>query len=380
MGDEQQRRINNFDLLRLLAASQVVLVHCIEYLKLPFPRLALDFVYLLPGVPVFFVMSGFLISASLERAGNLRAYVRNRVLRIYPGLWACLILSVLSVLAVRPAVFLTAKPSAVAIWLGAQVSFLQFWNPDFLRVYGNGVLNGGLWTIPVELQFYLVLPILYRWWKLREVKRNDWLLAMAVVLGFLNWHFAVLRETPVGRTIPVKLYGQTFVPHFYMFVLGVLYQRNFEVIHKLVSGRAALWFLLYAPFPYLSRTYGIHPLNPLSLLMLSLFVISCAFTRPTLASRILKGNDISYGTYLYNLPVINMFRDLGFVGQWGPAAGVAVLVYGLAFASWKLLEQPVLTWGRGKASEERAARVASPERGPVGTIPVSTPTRADANG
>ena len=34
-------------------------------------------------------------------------------------------------------------------------------HPDFLRGYGVGVLNGSLWTIPVELQFYALVPLIY---------------------------------------------------------------------------------------------------------------------------------------------------------------------------------------------------------------------------
>jgi peptidoglycan/LPS O-acetylase OafA/YrhL len=44
--------------------------------------------------------------------------------------------------------------------LAAQLTIGQFYNPAFLRGFGVGVLNGSLWTIPVELQFYLLLPLL----------------------------------------------------------------------------------------------------------------------------------------------------------------------------------------------------------------------------
>lgn len=40
------------------------------------------------------------------------------------------------------------------------MSFVQFYNPDWLRGFGTGVLNGSLWSIPVELQYYVLLPFL----------------------------------------------------------------------------------------------------------------------------------------------------------------------------------------------------------------------------
>ena len=84
---EKGFRVNNFDLLRIFAATEVLLLHSFTHLKLPFPvwfKVLANF----PGVPMFFVMSGFLISASYERNGELKNYFRNRILRIYPALWA----------------------------------------------------------------------------------------------------------------------------------------------------------------------------------------------------------------------------------------------------------------------------------------------------
>jgi hypothetical protein len=46
-------------------------------------------------------------------------------------------------------------------WLAAQLTIGQFYNPVFLRGYGLGVLNGSLWTIPLE-QFCVLVPLLHR--------------------------------------------------------------------------------------------------------------------------------------------------------------------------------------------------------------------------
>src|SRR4051794_31062121 len=87
-------RNNNFDLLRLFAATEVLFSHSYWHFEMPDP-IWLTYLHNFPGIPIFFVISGFLISASYERKSDLKNYVRNRALRIYPALWFCIILTVL---------------------------------------------------------------------------------------------------------------------------------------------------------------------------------------------------------------------------------------------------------------------------------------------
>lgn len=59
-------RQNNFDLLRLVAATQVALLHGMDHLGVPHNPVTQVLAWL-PGVPAFFFISGFLISASKGR-------------------------------------------------------------------------------------------------------------------------------------------------------------------------------------------------------------------------------------------------------------------------------------------------------------------------
>ena len=96
-------RTNNFDLVRLLAASQVVVGHiCTEVAPAGSAVLlpAVWWMGVFPGVPIFFTVSGFLIYWSFERnADHIGSFFKNRFLRIYPGLWVCFAVT-LAVLAV----------------------------------------------------------------------------------------------------------------------------------------------------------------------------------------------------------------------------------------------------------------------------------------
>src|SRR5262245_53294221 len=92
-------RTNNFDLIRLFAASQVVFHHASVHLDAAASGPVWSALEQFPGVPIFFFISGFLISRSYEANSTLREYATNRILRIYPGLWICLAVTTLAVAA-----------------------------------------------------------------------------------------------------------------------------------------------------------------------------------------------------------------------------------------------------------------------------------------
>ena len=81
------------------------------------------------------------------------------------------------------------------LWWAAQMGFFQGYAPPFLTPLGTGMLNGSLWTSPVELEFYLLLPALYFVFGLRRRRRQgDWL-----VLGVLLASLGVQLVLVYGR-------------------------------------------------------------------------------------------------------------------------------------------------------------------------------------
>lgn len=125
---------NNLNLIRLLAAMQVVLTHSYRHLEINnyiFENI-LSIISLFPGVPIFFFISGFLISKAYKSNSVLIEYLQNRLLRTYPALWVCFILSITSVLIAGYLYMNDIFSFDFFKWLLAQVSFLQFYNPTFL--------------------------------------------------------------------------------------------------------------------------------------------------------------------------------------------------------------------------------------------------------
>lgn len=108
------------------------------------------------GVDIFFVLSGFLLSlpfalatVSQKSLPPLRPYFKRRFLRVFPAYYAQLLI----ILAVG-SWFVVWKPLSVAAFLAHLLMFFNIgWQPVTPLV-------GVWWTLPVEMGFYLILPLL----------------------------------------------------------------------------------------------------------------------------------------------------------------------------------------------------------------------------
>jgi peptidoglycan/LPS O-acetylase OafA/YrhL len=335
-------RENNFDLIRFIAATQVALVHMIHHLDIEIPDNLLNFLGVFPGVPIFFVVSGYLISASWERKPITRIYLTNRFLRIYPALWFALIVSIISV-------FLFYKTNfefkSFFVWVMAQSSIVQFYNPPFLRDYGVGVLNGSLWTIPVELQFYIILPFLYL---LIKKTRGNKLIYSAILFFLIVNQFQVSMLNENGNIFIFKLFGVTVFPYLYIFLFGVFFQKNILKLKKYFVNKFYYWITAYLFFSFIFGCIGIvnsgNHINPFLSLILASMVISFAYSFTGLSDKILKGNDVSYGIYIYiyHMIFVNIFISLNYNQNIYSMILCYVITLSMSFFSWKFIEHPCL--------------------------------------
>jgi peptidoglycan/LPS O-acetylase OafA/YrhL len=348
-------RVNNFDLLRLLAALQVAAVHSIGILKPTgyFARLLAAGLDRFPGVPIFFVISGVLISKSYEHSDSLRDFLRNRCLRIFPGLWVCLAVSVAVILALGVGSLGRITTPDWLLWWAGQMSIFQNFQATFLEPLSTG-LNRSLWTIPIELEFYIVLPALYGILRLRRRLGNMRLLAialasLAVQLLIVNSHRSV------GQVRAYSLLEATLAPYLWMFLVGVSIQRNWSTVRGWLFGRAHWWGLGYlmlcAAARWLRVDTGGNNMSPVYLLPLAGLIVSLAMSAPQLSDRILRHHDVSYGLYLYHMLVIDLLVGLATPSGWASFAAAIIVSLGLAALSWTVIEKPYL---RGKRRALRA--------------------------
>jgi peptidoglycan/LPS O-acetylase OafA/YrhL len=340
-------KANNFDLIRLAAALQVAVTHTTYLFGITGRQWPLHLITdLFPGVPVFFFISGFLISHSFERNPELRDYVQNRILRIYPALVVCLVVSIGSVWASGYLTGISAPFSQWAKWLVAQLSVAQFYNPGFMRGYGMGILNASTWTIAIELQFYILVPLTYAALRLQRLQHAQGNLALLALSGcFLLANVACVHFMDHSTALFAYL-DQSCVPWFYMFLTGLLAQRNFTLVRRVLAGRFVPLFLGYGIFGLLAiRVWGWrfdNDLNPVLFLALAAVTFAAAFSAPTLSDTLLRRQDLSYGVYLYHAPTINFLLATGVLAGARGALAAMGATFALALGSWWLIERPAL--------------------------------------
>lgn len=336
--------VNNFDLLRILAATQVLYFHALATLQVPTPSWAMP-IENLPGVPIFFVISGYLISASYERSGDLVTYLRKRFLRIYPGLWGCLLITIITVSLFKYSLLTPEAANWFILQLGGFI-----YTPKFLSNFGFGSYNGSLWTIPIELQYYVLLPLIYAF-SSSDKHKNIVIWSMFVIFStiyLLTLYFHPILGGP-GETPYEKLFRYSFAPQFFLFLAGVLLQRYQVFKYKIISGKGFIWLLFYLIFCYLVSG------SPISMLaaqiILAITVVSLAYTLPTMAKKLLHGNDISYGVYIYHGLILNILVTLGLTHRNGYVFVSWIGAYIMGYLSWILIERRFLRKKRHERPE-----------------------------
>lgn len=345
---------NNFNLLRIFAAIQVFLTHGIQHLHIKNEVLLFIYYKILfyfPGVPVFYTISGFLIYASFEKNNNdIKNFYFNRFLRIYPGLIICLLFTTILLYFDFQGSVGEFFSFSFFKWFLAQLSFFQFYTPDIFRFWGVGTPNGSLWTISVEIQFYLTIPFIYYLFK-KANKNKFYLLALFLISVLINLTFNE-RETPLQ-----KLYYLFIFKYLYYFLFGVFAYIYWDNIYKYFVNKFIIITIIYVLFFVFIGNYLEYDItsylikSPFGLpanFILSLWVLASAFSFRDVSGYLLKKSDLSYGIYIYHMPIINYLNHHALINKIGYLVIAFIIVMICAWFSWKLIEERFLLFKRKK--------------------------------
>ena len=335
----KDQRFPLFDSLRAIAALTVVAYH-LAFFTGHFGKFAAQ---LNIGVPIFFLVSAFLLYRPFVRARAADEplpatgrYFQRRFLRIVPAYWVVVLVGgvVLGL--------------SVVDSLGKIITYLTF-----TQVYDNAVLFGGngighTWTLCVEVTFYILLPI---WARIRGP-------LLALFLAGVLWNLFVVDYVNGFAQISWKV--ATLPGYLDQFAIGMalavvsVRKPDLRIPPAWVCWLAALigYIVLceLAPHPGRLIAVGTHELR--ALIGLALLLPAVYDTERVEPVRRLLGQPwllwvgtVSYGLYLWHPPIMRKLLDAGMSGV--PYALVSVaLSIGAAAASWYIVERNVIKLGR----------------------------------
>lgn len=298
------------------------------------------------GVSCFFVLSAFLVSMPFLRwlvgdapRPDMRRYATQRVFRIFPAWWLALML-----VSLMWAGWLVHRPVDL-------LAFLTL-TQDYLGL-GHRVLPQG-WTLVVEISFYLVLPVAAAAAGL--VLRRAGRLVRVGVLGLglsaaalASWAYQFGKLGPAPHSAATAL---TLPAYLDRFCLGAL-----AALLLIVAGRwISVWMMLpLAAVPlWLALNSQSHYRYPLCAMSFALVVLGLAADTRSRTSRLLgtapmvELGRLSYGVYLWHLPLLYLLERAGLVGAGGmvETAFALALVFALsvlaAELSYRVVERPAL--------------------------------------
>jgi len=326
-------RDNNFQLIRLLAATGVVFFHSYaltnHWTDEPLWRRVPELNFGALGVACFFVISGFLVTQSWLARERVVPFVAARALRIYPALVGAVALTLLLAWmsgTLGPGAFLADPQTLDYIAHVTPAWDMRHQLPGAFP--GNPIphdVNGSLWTLPVELRLYVAVLVAGMVGIL--ARRVAWFAVLWLLLVWWLWRPATLPPPPFD-----KVTGDLVL----LFALGSLASVWRAAIPvSLAIAAAALLLVIVNPADM--------PRGVLFAPLLAYMVLVAAY-HPRLAwPAFNRVGDYSYGVYVYSFPIQQTLVQRVPGIEPGPLFALAMaLTLVVAALSWHFLEQPAL--------------------------------------
>ena len=283
---------------------------------------------------LFFVLSGFLITSILvgehDTTGGIRLkrFYLRRALRLMPAFVSLLAFTTLLG-------FLSKSHLGNSIEAGF---FAVTYTMNWYRAFGGGHLwlLGHTWSLAIEEQFYLVWPV-----ALLAIKaRHRALVVFTLICAVIGWRCWMVAH---GASTDRIYYG--FDTRADALLIGCLLAVSPGIFPK--HGFAcivAISVIVLGSFQAdrdgaFTQIIGMPAIALATAVLIAGLISGNVFARLLSFPPLVFTGRISYGLYLWHLPIFNLF--LAKFSQ-PPIAILLVLTYGVAVTSFFLIERPIL--------------------------------------
>ncbi|GAA3621237.1 acyltransferase [Flavivirga jejuensis] len=296
------------------------------------------------GLNGFFVISGFFIFQSLQRSTNLKIYFKKRFLRLFPGLFVVLLLSVLlvpfiyeqSIPLFSNAEFYTYIPNNMSLYnFQSSIKGIFDHNP-----YHS--INGSLWTLRYEFSLYVLLAILFFF------RKNKLIVKMMLFMSFIILFFTyTLFLDRFSGAFVFGMQGYHILNFSAFFISGsLLASLGFDkVISKgtlfftssIFISCLVVFVLIY--FNYYNNFK--HIIFPIVILLIGYMPI------PVLKN-FQKIGDLSYGIYIYSFPIQQTLMYFFNFDLYELIIYSILVSVTFGYLSWHLIEKKALEYKNKK--------------------------------
>lgn len=324
---------NNYLLLRFVAALLVIYGHAYAIAPVAGGMDLLQRVFRVTyagdvGVYTFFLISGFLVTASYLNRASFGDYLKCRLLRLLPGLALCLALTVFVlgplVSSLPAGAYLTQSDTYHYFTANLSLIKTAYKLPGvFEQLPQDGAVNGSLWTLPAEFRLYLLVGLIGA---TGVLARRRWYIWLALGLA------AVALFSPPDMALMFNKYPLRSL--FLYFLAGSMLRVYWDLVPLsgllLAACAVADFFLRHTPaYP---AALGV---------TLGYGVLWAAYVPDLHAFN--RVGDYSYGLYIYAFPVAQVLRQYFIhIGPLALFAWGTVLTLACAAISWHLVEEPAL--------------------------------------
>lgn len=321
-------------MLRFLFAGTVCLVHAYQLSGYQQLGWIVNVLSSAVAVKAFFVVSGFLIFMSFERSSSIASYSSKRIRRICPAY-----VTVVMVCAIGLAFVSSKEPGGYfsLVWIKyvlSNLAFLNFLQPTLPGVFESNKLaavNGALWTLKIEVMFYLTVPFFVYLFR-RFMHLPVIVLVYCLAVAYTSLLVEVAERTgSVGyMELAHQLPGQLsyFMSGAFFYYFLPLFERRAR--YFLV---ASIWVLVVNMF------YTLPLLEPFALATVVAF-----FGLFLYVGNFGKYGDFSYGLYILHFPIIQFLVWAGWFREspWYFLMAAIFTAMTGAIAMWHLIEKRFL--------------------------------------
>lgn len=320
-----------FEALRIALALIIMLYHCTPIAYGEFDLMhSVFYPVVMALVPMFFCLSGFLITGSALRTKSIRVFLTFRALRIFPALIVEVSLSALVLGALLTTLPLSAyfTDRHFFAYFGNIIGHIKYVLPGvFLDNPLPQVVNGNLWTLQPEFYCYIIMAGL-----------------MLTTLVYSKKIFSLLFITSTATLILLNnLYGlgnpgrmfpwQVIIYYFFAGIFAFHWRSHIPIKLPLCLAAAVA---TYVTLPLAGWTF----IAPVFITYIMVYVGMCKIPRIPLMQR----GDYSYGIYLFSFPIQQtLAHTFPQLREWWMILLVgAPLTIAFAALSWHCVEKPTL--------------------------------------